>query len=522
MVYLGYLSLMTALIVLGNWLLKRLKFAWREHMSRHFEEQWLTKHRQYRLQLTGEPDNPDQRIAEDLWLLSDLTLSLVKSFCQTMARLISFVGFLWTASGVQTVLFAGSQWQVTGYLVWTAVLFSLFSTLLMHWVGHPLRRLNVERQHKEADYRTALVLIRENATEIALLRGEKTEKEKLRTLFSRIQKNWLALIGREVKVETFTAMQMRLSWFIPISATLPLYLKKSMTLGDMMQAQTAFTNVVDGFDWFLNSYRNLILLAAVIDRLSSFQTAMKSLPDIPPNRHWDQSQVSFHEVSYTTPQGACLAQNVNASFIAPQWVRIAGESGAGKTTLIKCAAGLWPWHSGYIDLPEDTFFLPQKPYIPKGSLRRVLSYPGSVIDDDQRLACVLEKIGLARLASSLDSERPWDKTLSGGEMQRIAACRVLLRRPRVVFLDEPTGQLDAQAAANVLTVLREELPHSLFLLVSHQEPPDSYCTDSLILRAGKTLAGADKNVVRNELTPGSMSCPHRMDSGTRHKDEPAL
>lgn len=247
-----------------------------------------------------------------------------------MARLISFIGLLWAASGVQKAVIGGVEIEISGYLVWCALGFSVVSTLLMHWVGNPLRALNVTRQHTEADYRSALLLIRENAAEIAFMNGEETDRMRLRDAFRHIRKNWRALIKREVKVETFTALQMRLTWFIPIAATLPLYLQKSITLGGMMQAQTAFSNVVDGFDWFINSYRNLILLAAVVDRLSGFQSAMDKLPEAPESERVDDAVLKLENVTLMRPNAGVLAAGIQGEFRRPGWCGSAGRAAPAK------------------------------------------------------------------------------------------------------------------------------------------------------------------------------------------------
>ena len=300
--FLVYIALVTGFIACGNWLRKVLLFRWREHLTRQFQQNWLGGHKHYRLQLTGEPDNPDQRIAEDVAMLSEKSIDLFKYFIMNAAKLGAFVEILWQLSGVQTFTLFGQSITVKGYLVWIALAYSAACTLLTHLIGRKLQPLNVERQHREADYRATLLRVRESAEQIAFYRGETAEEGRLNSRFAAVKSNWRGLIRREFYLESFSAAYLRLSMFIPIIATLPMYLAHSMSFGDMMKARSAFSNVQDGFGWFMDYYKRIIEWAAVVERLAGFQTALdeadkaarssENLTDTPVGRILESDKIS--------------------------------------------------------------------------------------------------------------------------------------------------------------------------------------------------------------------------------------
>ena len=479
--YLGYMAMIIGCIVCGDWLQKRLIFRWRTHLTEQFQQNWLEGHRHYRLRLTGEPDNPDQRIAEDIYLLADKSIGLFRSFINNIAKFSAFVAVLWTLSGVQTFNIGGHDITIHGYLVWVALIYSVISTLIAHLVGRKLKNLNIDRQHREADYRAALLRVRDHAEQIAFYNGGEAETGRLKQRYLRIRDNWRRLTNCEFRQETFWATYVRISIFIPILATLPMYLAKTMTFGDMMQTRTSFARVQDSFGWFTDSYRRLIEWAAVVERLSGFQTALEQIEQegrsaacpasasaLTLNKHRQGGILVLQNLTVHTQTGSPLLTDINLEAHAPEWVLLEGRSGIGKSTLLRALAGLWPYYQGSFALDGSLLFLPQRPYLPADTLRHTVSYPHPACQDDRLIQTTLEQVGLGRLKDNLDEPYEWHGILSGGEQQRLSLARALLHKPQILFLDEATNQLDGESALTLMQILKRALPDTLVVGISHQ------------------------------------------------------
>ena len=472
--YLGYMAMIIACIVCGDWLQKRLVFRWRTHLTAQLEREWLGGHKHYRIQLTGEPDNPDQRIAEDVSLLASQSISLLLSFINNVAKFSAFVGVLWGLSGVQTFALGGRTFTVYGYLVWVALAYSALSTLAAHFVGRKLKDLNIERQHREADYRAALLRVRDHAEQVAFYHGAEAEQGRLKQRFKRIRDNWFRLTNCEFRYGTFWAGYVRISIFIPIIATLPMYLAKTLTFGDMMQTRTSFARIQDSFGWFTDAYRRLVEWAAVVERLGGFQAALDQTAhqpmqsENPRQNAFSGCLLALDALAVHTPQGQAMLRPVTLTARAGEWLLFAGRSGIGKSTLLRVLAGLWPYHGGHYQIDGSRLFLPQRPYLPYDSLRAAVCYPHANGAGDAAIQTALEQVGLGSLKHRLDEKQEWHSHLSGGEQQRLSLARALVFRPQILFLDEATNQLDDASALELMQTLKRELPDTLVIGISHQ------------------------------------------------------
>ena len=498
--YCGYMALIIGCIVCGDWLQKRLVFRWRTHLTERFQQNWLGGHKHYRLQLTGEPDNPDQRIADDIYQLADKSIVLFRSFINNIAKFSAFVGVLWGLSGTQHFTLLGHSFTVKGYLVWVALAYSAVSTLIAHLVGRKLKDLNIDRQHREADYRAALLRVRDHAEQVAFYQGADAEQGRLQQRYRQIRDNWRRLTNCEFRQETFWAAYVRISIFIPIIVTLPMYLAKTLTFGDMMQTRTSFARVQDSFGWFTDSYRRLVEWAAVVERLGGFQAALdrvqrqpenacshsQAVPSPAPAQEREQRAdgitgslkspmqpenrpvLMLNQTTVHTPAGGMMLQAVSLEASAPEWLLLEGRSGIGKSTLLRVLAGLWPYHGGHFDINGSFLFIPQRPYLPHGSLRDTISYPHPCRLADDTLRDILQHVGLGSLKNRLDEAAEWHSRLSGGEQQRLSLARALAARPQILFLDEATNQLDDESALALMRMLKTELPDTLVVGISHQ------------------------------------------------------
>ena len=466
--YVIYIAAYVVIMVYLEWLRKALVLRWRRAMTASTLENWMQGQAYYRLGLTGEPDNPDQRIAEDIAVLVDRSVELLASLIINVAQVGAFSVVLWNLSGVLNFQVLGQGVTIHGYLLWIAVAYTLLGTAFTHFIGRPLQPLNYQQQRYEADFRASLLRKRDHAEQIALYRGEAVEQRQLGERFEHIAGNWWQLMNRMRKLQFFTVSYDRVSRIIPVFAALPAFLAKTITLGGLMQIRNAFQLVQGSLSWFIDVYPRLAAWSATVERLGQFQQAIEAT----------RGQVSKPE------QGAVLrVENLEIhradgsqmlgklNFIAGpgQWLRIAGRSGIGKSTLLRTLQGLWPYYQGTWQLPGgSSLLIPQQPYLPSLPLRQLLAYPATECPAGEVLVSVLHQVGLAQLADSLTHEHEWSRELSGGEQQRIGLARALLCAPQTLYLDEATNQLDEPSACQLLETVRRALPNTLVIGISHQ------------------------------------------------------
>jgi putative ATP-binding cassette transporter len=442
------------LAVYKFYLTQLLEVRWRAWMTGHYLQRWLDGQAFYRLELMrfqhqpdagqANPDNPDQRIQEDINLFTTYTVSLSMGLLNAVVTLASFVGILWALSGGFAFSLGGSSYNIPGFMVWMAVLYCAVGSLLTHYIGRPQIRLNFEQQRAEADFRHHMVRVREYSESIALDRGEAVERAQLDLGFSRVLGNYLRLIKAQKNLVWFTSFFGQAAVVFPFVVAAPRFFSGAIQLGELMQISSAFGQVQGALSWFVESYSNLASWRATTDRLTSFEASFTALSHAQrPLAAIDSEALDVSGLSLALPDGSLLLASTALHAAAGARVLLQGPSGSGKSTLFRTLAGIWPFATGSLARPVDAMFIPQRPYFPNGPLRDALAYPSLASQyNDAQLHQALQDAELPALADRLDEAGAWSQQLSGGEQQRLAIARVLLKKPRWVFADEATSALD--------------------------------------------------------------------------------
>ena len=439
-----------------------LEMRWRKWMTAHYLERWLTNQTFYKLELLRfaasansetNTDNPDQRISEDVNQFTSATVSLSMGLLNSVVTLLSFIGILWALSGAFSFSLGGSSYTIPGFMVWAAVVYCAVGSVLTHYIGRSQIKLNFFQQRYEADFRHHMVRVREYSESIALDKGEKVEATQLGNRFTTVLANYLKLLQAQKKLIWFTSFFGQAAVIFPFVVAAPRFFSGAIQLGELMQISSAFGQVQGSLSWFVDSYSGLASWRATTDRLTSFNDSMAASEALAGQQaapkkaaDADANTLTASDLTLSLPNGKVLLEHAALTAREGDAILLNGPSGSGKSTLFRAFAGIWPFSKGQIQMPANAMFIPQHPYFPNGPLRDALAYPEPATKyDDAALQAALTDALLPQLANRLDDKEAWGQMLSGGEQQRLAIARVLLKKPQWVFADEATSALDVEA-----------------------------------------------------------------------------
>ena len=490
-----YIVLAVYQLYLNQW----LQIRWRRWMTQHYLDHWLAGANHYRMQLLGDAaDNPDQRIAEDINLFIDRTLTITVGLLSAIVTLFSFVVILWTLSAAAPLHLFGASFAIPGYLVWAALLYAAVGTTLTHLIGWPLISLNFRQQRFEADFRFNLVRVRENSEQIALLGGETAERERLLDRFGYVVGNFLLIMQRTKQLTFLTSGYTQISIVFPFIVISPAYFAGAVQLGGLMQTASAFTSVQKALSFFVEAYRALAEWRAVIARLDGFNIAAEraraaatATPAIVVSAREGRDRVEIDDLLVRLPQGTALIAANDSAIAAGERVLLTGPSGAGKSTLLRAIAGTWPFGAGTIRVPKGAklMALPQRPYFPIGTLAAAVTYPDEPgTFGTEALAEIITAVGLPALVGRLTEEAHWNRMLSLGEQQRLGIARAILQAPDYLFLDEATASLDEAAEAALYRLLNTRLKRTTIVSIGHRSTLAAFHRRGLELERDRELS----------------------------------
>ena len=484
---------------------------WRTWLTTSVISRWLAQGRYYQLNLVGgDHKNPEYRIAEDLRIATDSPVDFIAGVTSAFLSASTFIVVLWTIGGALTITLGGSTVTIPGFLVIAAVIYAAIASGSIMTIGRRFVQISEDKNQAEAEFRYTLTRVRENGESIALLGGEEEERDGIDKTFSNVLRQWARLAGQHLRTTLVSQGSSLIAPVVPLLLCAPKFLDGSMTLGQVMQAASAFTIVQSAFGWLVDNYPRLADWNACARRIASLMMSLDGLERaergdgfgrIERGETEGEAMLTLNDLSVSLDDGTAVVGETEVVVEPGERLLVAGESGSGKSTLVRAIAGLWPWGSGSVNFHPDRrlFMLPQRPYVPSGTLRRAVAYPGAADDwNVEQIGEALHKVGLDHLRDKIEDDAPWDQTLSGGEKQRLAFARLLLHNPDIVVLDEATSALDEKSQDKMMDMVTKELPKATIVSVAHRAELEAFHSRKITLERRK---GGAKLVSDIDLIP---------------------
>jgi len=483
---------------------------WRAWLTKHLLDRWLRHGRYYQLNLiSGEHQNPEYRIADDVRIATEAPIDFATGLTTAVLSAITFIAVLWTIGGALTVEISGESITIPGFLVIAAVLYAVIASGSMVLIGRRFVTVSENKNQSEAEFRYVLTRLRENGESIAVLGGEEEERNGVDKVFTKVLRSWRDICIQTMRTTIVSQTSGYVSGVLPIILCAPKFLDGSMTLGEVMQAASAFTIVQTAFSWLVDNYPRLADWTASASRVATLMVSLDGLERAEGGEgfaHIERGDAKgaalrLRDLSVTLDDGTAVVKDAEVVIEPGERVLVAGESGTGKSTLVRAISGLWPWGEGDVQVQKGAkmFLMPQKAYVPAGTLHRAATYPAPAKDkSEQEVAAALKKVGLGHLIDRIEEDAPWDQTLSGGEKQRLAFARILLHDPDIIVLDEATSALDPDSQDKLMKLLTEELKATTIVSVGHRPELEQFHDRKITLERRR---GGAKLVTDVELVP---------------------
>jgi vitamin B12/bleomycin/antimicrobial peptide transport system ATP-binding/permease protein len=512
LVYFALLAASVSLSVMQTCARMAMQRSWRAWLNDNLVDRWISHGRYYQLNLVrGDHANPEYRIADDVRVATESPVDFVSGITHALLSAITFIAVLWSIGGALDVRVGSVDLRVPGFLVVAAVLYAIVASGAMVLIGGRFVEVSQTKNQAEAEYRYVLTRLRENGESIALIRGEEEERAGVSRSLARVLQSWASVAAQTMQTTLVSQTSSYIAPVLPIILCAPKFLDGSMTLGEVMQAASAFTIVQAAFNWLVDNYPKMADWTASARRVAALMVALDDLEHAETEAGFDrigiekkgqEAALRLKNLSVRLNDGTAVVGDTDVTIMPGERVLVAGESGSGKSTLVRAIAGLWPWGGGTVEIKEGAkmFLLPQRPYIPIGTLRRAATYPDAADSKSvEDVADAFKRVGLEHLVDKLDEDSPWDQTLSGGEKQRVAFVRILLHKPDIVVLDEATSALDPKSQVKLMELLLDQ-PKLTLLSIGHRPELESFHTRKIELARSTRGAKLVRDVELGEPT----------------------
>ncbi|MCL6650864.1 ABC transporter ATP-binding protein [Agrobacterium rubi] len=489
----------------------RIQRRWRSWLTKLLVGRWIANGRYYQLNLIdGDHKNPEARLSEDMRIATEAPVDFVSGVIAAFVSASTFIVVLWTIGGALTLSIGGVWVTIPGFLVIAAIIYAAITSTSIAFIARNFVKVSEVKNQVEAEFRYTLTRVRENGESIALLGGEEEERNDLDKRFDTVRRQWRLMAQQYMRTTVVSNSSMLIAPVVPVLLCAPKFLDGSMSLGEVMQAASAFTIVQSAFGWLVDNYPRLADWNACARRVASLMMSLDGLERAEKSDSFGrivrgetegETMLSLKDVSVSLGDGTAVVKETDVKIGAGERVLVSGESGSGKSTLVRAISGLWPWGGGRVNfrVGSQLFMLPQRPYIPAGTLRRAVSYPQPAESwSAEEIGAALDKVGLGQLKDKIEDEAPWDQTLSGGEKQRLTFARLLLNAPDIIVMDEATAALDEKSQDKMMQTVIDELPDATIISVAHRAELEAFHSRKITL---ERQDGGAKLVSDIELIP---------------------
>ena len=509
LIYVPLLVASVAVMLLQVYARMTTQRRWRAWLNNHLLDRWLKNGRYYQLNLVGgDHQNPEYRIADDVRVATESPVEFATGLLTAVLSAVTFILVLWTIGGALTFTIAGATITIPGFLVVAAMIYAVLASGSMVFIGRRFITVSENKNQAEAEYRYVLTRLRENGESIAVLGGEEEERNAVDGSLTNVLRRWRQICFQTVRTTIVSQTSGYIAPVLPIILCAPKFLNGTMTLGQVMQAASAFTIVQAAFNWLVDNYPRLADWTASARRVASLMVSLDALERAEKGEGVNRIErtegtaaaLRLSDLSVTLDTGKAVVKDAEVDIMPGERVLVAGESGTGKSTLVRAISGLWPWGEGNVQVASGAkmFLMPQRAYVPVGTLRRAATYPEPADSKGiEEVTEALKRVGLKHLIDRLEEEAPWDQTLSGGEKQRLAFARILLQRPDIVVLDEATSALDPDSQDKLMELLTTELDATTIVSVGHRPELEAFHSRKIVLerRRGGARFVTDINLI---------------------------